>query len=130
MVAGFISAPLNEELNICAPPGTDQLPDGCVSQLKKSLYGLKKSTKQWNDILKRFLTFSCGLKQLRYDECLFFKGSGKHFMLVAIYVDDIVIACNFQSMLRSYRDNFDYKIQVQRPRRAVEGAAYGNSADC
>ena len=34
--AAFMNAPLNEELYIRAPPGTDQLPDGCVYRLKKT----------------------------------------------------------------------------------------------
>ena len=111
--AAFMNAPLDEELYIRAPPGTDSLPDGYVYRLKKSLYGLKQSPKQWNDMLKRFLTVDCGLTQLRSDECLFFKRSGQHFMLVAIYVDDIVVAYNCQSMFRSFRDKLTTKFKCK-----------------
>ena len=111
--AAFMNAPLDEELYIRAPPGTDQLPEGYVYRLKKSLYGLKQSPKQWNDMLVRFLTVECGLTQLRSDECLFFKRTGQHFMLVAIYVDDIVVAYNCQSMFRSFRDKLTHKFKCK-----------------
>ena len=47
-------------------------------------------------MLKRFLPVKCGLTQLRYAECMLFKRSGQHFMLLAIYVDYIVAADNCQ----------------------------------
>ena len=50
--AAFMNATLDEELYIRAPTGTEQLPDGLVYRLKKSLYGLKQSPKQWNNMLK------------------------------------------------------------------------------
>ena len=53
--AAFLNAPLDEKLYIRAPPGTDQLPEGHVYRLKKSLYGLKQSPKQWNELLRLFL---------------------------------------------------------------------------
>ena len=93
-----MNAKLDEELYIRAPTGTDALPEGHVYRLKKRLYGLKQSPRQWNELLRRFLVDDCGLTQLRSDECLFYKRQGQHFMLVAIYVDDIVIACNCTSM--------------------------------
>ena len=111
--AAFMNANLDEELYIRAPPGTDQLPEGHVYRLKKSLYGLKQSPKQWNDLLRRFLINDCGLTQLKSDECLFYKRAGEHFKLVAIYVDDIVIAYNNHSMFRSFKDKLKTRFKCK-----------------
>ena len=43
--AALINVPLYEVLYIRALPGTEQLPEGYVYRLKKSLYGLKQSPK-------------------------------------------------------------------------------------
>ena len=96
--AAFLNAKLDEELYIRAPRGTDALPKGHVYRLKKSLYGLKQTPRQWNELLRWFLVVDCELTQLWSDECLFYRPQGQHFMLVAIYVDDIVKAYNCTSM--------------------------------
>ena len=80
------------------------MPDGNAYQLKKSYYKLKQSTKQWNDMFVRFLTVEFGLTRLRSDECMFYKRPSSKFLLVAMYVDDIVVAFNCQSVFQSFRD--------------------------
>jgi len=68
--------------------------DGSILvRLKKSLYGLKESGKNWYDTLSSFL------KELDYsmcskDECVFIKRVGNKFSYIAIYVDDIMIVSN------------------------------------
>ena len=80
------------------------MPDGNAYQLKKSYYKLKQSTKQWNDMFVRFLTVEFGLTRLRSDECMSYKRPSSKFLLVAMYVDDIVVAFNCQSVFQSFRD--------------------------
>ena len=62
-----------------------------VCRLKKSLYGLKQSPRQW---YKRFDSFmiSQGFKRSDYDSCVYLKtieGSTNYLLL---YVDDMLIA--------------------------------------
>lgn len=68
-------------------PGEEHL----VCCLKKSLYGLKQSGRQWhkkiNDILQAF-----GMIQLNADKCFYYVKSQDSLMFLAIYVDDIIIA--------------------------------------
>ncbi|GJR29971.1 retrovirus-related pol polyprotein from transposon TNT 1-94 [Tanacetum coccineum] len=71
------------------------LPDGYhpthVYHLKKTLYGLKQAPRAWYNTLSRFLLdnkFSKGI----VDPTLFTKKTGKHILLVQIYVDDIIFA--------------------------------------
>ncbi|GJX57376.1 retrovirus-related pol polyprotein from transposon TNT 1-94 [Tanacetum coccineum] len=62
-----------------------------VYRLKKALYGLKQAPRAWYDTLSRFLLdnkFSKGA----VDPTLFTRKTGKHILLVQIYVDDIIFA--------------------------------------
>nr|GFB76235.1 uncharacterized mitochondrial protein AtMg00810-like [Tanacetum cinerariifolium] len=62
-----------------------------VYLLKKALYGLKQAPQAWYDTLSRFLldnNFSKGA----VDPTPFTRKTGKHILLVQIYVDDIIFA--------------------------------------
>nr|GFB89097.1 retrovirus-related Pol polyprotein from transposon TNT 1-94 [Tanacetum cinerariifolium] len=62
-----------------------------VYRLKKALYGLKQAPRAWYDTLLLFLLdnkFSKGA----VDPTLFIRKTGKHILLVQIYVDDIIFA--------------------------------------
>ena len=64
-----------------------------VCNLKKSLYGLKQSPRQW---YKRFDRFMIDLKYTRcqYDHCVYFKQlANGSFIYLLLYVDDMLIAC-------------------------------------
>nr|GEV57738.1 hypothetical protein [Tanacetum cinerariifolium] len=62
-----------------------------VYPLKKALYGLKQAPWAWYNTLSRFLLdnkFSKGA----VDPTLFIRKTGKHIILVQIYVDDIIFS--------------------------------------
>ncbi|GKA44524.1 retrovirus-related pol polyprotein from transposon TNT 1-94, partial [Tanacetum coccineum] len=62
-----------------------------VYRLKKALYGLKQAPWAWYNTLSRFLLdnkFSKGV----VDPTLFTRKTGKHILLVQIYVDDIIFS--------------------------------------
>lgn len=74
-----------------------RLPDGAyenennVVKLNKSLYGLKKSPKYWNDKFNSVILRE-GFKRSKCDSCLYSKCDGKEQnMYVLIYVDDLLI---------------------------------------
>jgi hypothetical protein len=77
-----------------SPDGYDKfLPDGRRTALHclQSLYGLKQSSRLLHERLSKFL-IKLGFKQLISDRCVFTKGSGKDQMIVATWVDDIIMA--------------------------------------
>nr|GEW89632.1 hypothetical protein [Tanacetum cinerariifolium] len=59
--------------------------------LTKALYGLKQALREWYDKLSRFL-MSKGFSKGVVDPTLFTRKTGKHILLVQIYVDDIIFA--------------------------------------
>ena len=89
----FLNATLPNEYKIVMEQPTGfvhpQYPE-FVCLLKKSLYGLKQAPKEWNSMLHQYLTengFSRNLK----DYGLYFKHDEMEIILVAVYVDDVLI---------------------------------------
>nr|GFC35240.1 retrovirus-related Pol polyprotein from transposon TNT 1-94 [Tanacetum cinerariifolium] len=81
-----------EEVYVSQPKGfVDPDHPTHVYRLKKALYGLKQAPRAWYDTLLRFLldnSFSKGA----VDPTLFTRKTGKHILLVQIYVNDIIFA--------------------------------------
>ena len=65
--------------------------EGHVYLLKKSLYGLKQSPRNWNIMLTKFLTDEVSLIQSQIDPCLFYHKGDEGVVLMCVYVDDIVL---------------------------------------
>ncbi|GJV91545.1 retrovirus-related pol polyprotein from transposon TNT 1-94 [Tanacetum coccineum] len=88
----FLNGELKEEVYVSQLEGFID-PDHPIHvyRLKKALYSLKQSPRAWYDTLLRFLLdnkFSKGA----VDPTLFTQKTGKHILLVQIYVDDIIFA--------------------------------------
>nr|GFA92830.1 retrovirus-related Pol polyprotein from transposon TNT 1-94 [Tanacetum cinerariifolium] len=88
----FLNGELKEEVYVSQPEGfVDPNHPTHVYRLKKAMYGLKQAPQAWYDMLSRFLldnNFSKGA----VDPTLFTRKTGKHILLVQIYVDDIIFA--------------------------------------
>ncbi|GJR01350.1 retrovirus-related pol polyprotein from transposon TNT 1-94 [Tanacetum coccineum] len=88
----FLNGELNEVVYVSQPEGfvDPDLPTH-VYRLKKALYGLKQAPRAWYDKLSRFF-MSTGFSKGVVDPTLFTRKTGKHILLVQIYVDDIIFA--------------------------------------
>nr|GEW75473.1 retrovirus-related Pol polyprotein from transposon TNT 1-94 [Tanacetum cinerariifolium] len=88
----FLNRKLKEEVYVSQPKGfVDPDHPTHVYRLKKAMYGLKQAPWAWYDTLSWFLLdgkFSKGAVDLT----LFTQKTGKHILLVQIYVDDIIFA--------------------------------------
>ncbi|GJR61116.1 retrovirus-related pol polyprotein from transposon TNT 1-94 [Tanacetum coccineum] len=86
----FLNGELNEEVYVSQPEGfVDPDHPTHVYLLKKALYGLKQAPRAWYNTLSRFLLdnkFSKGV----VDPTLFTRKTGKHILLIQIYIDDII----------------------------------------
>ncbi|GJU52471.1 putative ribonuclease H-like domain-containing protein [Tanacetum coccineum] len=88
----FLNGDLQEEVFVSQPEGFED-PDNPTHmyRLKKALYGLKQAPRAWYDTLSKFLMSNNFFKGA-VDPMLFTRKSGKHILLVQIYVDDIIFA--------------------------------------
>lgn len=88
------------------PPGYAEikranLPHNTVLELKKSFYGFKQASIQW------FLKFSTtllrmGFENINGDHTLLWSHSADKFLMVLVYVDDILIANNSETYVSSF----------------------------
>ncbi|GJY46230.1 retrovirus-related pol polyprotein from transposon TNT 1-94 [Tanacetum coccineum] len=82
-----------------------------VYRLKKALYGLKQAPRAWYDTLLWFLLdnkFSKG----EVDPTLFTRKTGKHILLVQIYVDDIIFASTDPKACDIFSNEMSSKFQM------------------
>nr|GFD09376.1 putative retrotransposon protein [Tanacetum cinerariifolium] len=99
----FLNRYLNEEVYMDQPEGfvNPKYPNR-VCKLKRSIYGLKQASRQWNkrfnDKIKKF-----GFTQNRDDPYVYLKASGSNITFLILYVDDILIMGNSIPILQSVK---------------------------
>lgn len=84
-----------------------------VCHLPKSIYGLKQSPRQWN---KRFDSFilSKGFSKSPYDSYVYRKSvSNNVFILVLLYIDDILIASTNKLEIEKLKIAFNRKFEMK-----------------
>jgi hypothetical protein len=93
----FLQGDLFEEVYMTLPPRFCSQGDMCknnlVCRLRKSFYGLKQISKQWNFKLTNSLICH-GYSQSKLDYSLFTKHVENEIVILLIYVDDLVITGN------------------------------------
>ena len=100
--SAFLNGYIDEEVYVKQPPGFEDT--SCpehVFKLKKALYGLKQAPRAWYERLSSFLV-SKGFSRGKVDTTLFRKESGRHFILVQIYVDDIIFGATYEYLCREF----------------------------
>lgn len=89
-VTAFLQGELNEEIYMrqpeCFADKTNR-----VCRLRKSLYGLKQSSRVWNMKLSSVLTQQLNFTRSTVDQSVYFKHSAQNIVILAVYVDDILI---------------------------------------
>ncbi|RVW22648.1 Retrovirus-related Pol polyprotein from transposon TNT 1-94 [Vitis vinifera] len=126
----FLNGNLEEEVYMKQPEGfSSSGGEHLVSKLKKSIYGLKQTSRQWylkfHDVISSF-----GFVENIMDQCIYQKVSRSKICFLVLYVDDILLATNNKGLLHEVKQflskNFDMKdmgdatyvigIKIQRDR--------------
>jgi hypothetical protein len=89
----FLNGILEDEIYMEIPEGVDIKSTGKrpVCKLLRGLYGLKQSPRIWNKNIHKFLT-EIGCTQSKADPCIYIKMSDDGIVIIAVYVDDLLIA--------------------------------------
>jgi hypothetical protein len=77
-------------------------------KLNKVLYGLKQAASSWNKNIVAFF-IELNLKQLQTDNCIFIN----KWLIIAIYVDDIVIIGKDELRIAKFRQCISSKFKTK-----------------
>ncbi|KAJ4715159.1 Retrovirus-related Pol polyprotein from transposon TNT 1-94 [Melia azedarach] len=110
----FLHGELEEEIYMTQPDGF-QVPgkEDYVCKLKKSLYGLKQSPRQW---YKRFDSYmiEIGYTRSLYDCCVYYsKATNGSLIYLVLYVDDMLIAAKNKSNVQKLNDLLSVEFEMQ-----------------
>ncbi|KAK6117908.1 hypothetical protein DH2020_048345 [Rehmannia glutinosa] len=88
------------------PEGYKKASPGQLCHLKRSLYGLKQPSRQWNtELCLKLLAY--GFTQSVHDHCLFFLHSGHSFLILVVYVDDVLISGSDEGGIAAVKSYLD-----------------------
>ena len=110
----FLHGELEEDIYMQQPEGfVVEGKEDHVCLLKKSLYGLKQSSRQW---YKRFDSFMVGSGYSRssYDSCVYFrKTHDGSFIYLLLYVDDMLIAAKNMSDIEELKKQLNRVFEMK-----------------
>jgi hypothetical protein len=112
MKSDFLNGVIQEEVYVRQPPGFESFkyPDR-VYKLSKALYGLKQAPRAWYARLKMFLL------EHRYvmgsvDKTLFTLNHDTDFLLVQIYMDDIIFGESSHTLVSRFQKMMESEFQI------------------
>ncbi|KAG8478240.1 hypothetical protein CXB51_028177 [Gossypium anomalum] len=84
-----------------------------VCLLRKSLYGLKQSPRQWYKRFDSFMT-SHDFKRSSLDSCVYFKKNNDgSFVYLLLYVDDMLIAAKYKGEIRKVKAQLSEEFEMK-----------------
>ena len=110
----YLNAPIDCELYMEQPEGYERKgPNGekLVCKLKKSLYGLKQSGRNWNNMLHNYFTQE-GFVQSLADPCVYVKGTETGRVIAIVWVDDI-ISGSTTALLKGLKESLMKKFKMK-----------------
>ncbi|KAG8481491.1 hypothetical protein CXB51_026341 [Gossypium anomalum] len=110
----FLHGELEEDIYMQQPEGfTVSEKENYVCLLKKSLYGLKQSPRQWYKRFDSFMT-SHDFKRSSFDSCVYFKKNNDgSFVYLLLYVDDMLIAAKDKGEIRKVKAQLNEEFEMK-----------------
>ncbi|GKB82920.1 zinc finger, CCHC-type containing protein [Tanacetum coccineum] len=109
----FLNGDLEEEIYMNQPEGfIAPGQEGKVCRLVKSLYGLKQAPKQWHQKFDHTMLES-GFKINECDKCVYVKDTSSGYVILCLYVDDMLIVGSNDKMIRSTKDMLKSKFDMK-----------------
>ena len=107
----FLNAELQEEVYVTPPPGY-ALPKGRVYRLNRCLYGLKQSPRGWYSDIDDYLVKNKFVRT-QADSCIYTRKSDKGFTMIALYVDDLIIAGSNDHVIGEVKNTLRKKYKMK-----------------
>ncbi|CAN0469558.1 unnamed protein product [Hapterophycus canaliculatus] len=111
----FLYAPVEEDVWVFQAPGFEEdhpvTGKQHVLKLLKSLYGLRQSPRNWNTTFAGAIK-SIGFKPIFSDPCVYVYGSDKTYVVLSIYVDDMLLFGVDPNVVKNVRDQLMNKFSM------------------
>ncbi|UYV83660.1 hypothetical protein LAZ67_23001938 [Cordylochernes scorpioides] len=132
--SAFLNGDVKEEIYMTQPENFESKKyPRRVCKLKKAIYGLKQAGMTWHAKLDSVLK-EMGLEQMKTDNCVYIKRE-EGVLLVAIYVDDMIVAAEEESPLICFKESMKKLFKINylgalnyclgiRVQRGVDGSIY------
>ncbi|CAM8982364.1 unnamed protein product [Rhodiola kirilowii] len=83
-----------------------------VRKLVKSHYGLKQAPKQWHEKFDKVI-LSNGFKINECDKCVYNKNTEHGYVILCLYVDDILIVGNNEELVKSTKSMLNSRFDMK-----------------
>ena len=111
----YLHAPIDEEIFLEQPQGfekTSETGEQLVYKLKKSIYGLKQSGRNWYKLLNDLLEENNFVRNVS-DHCVYRKQTDSETIIGLIWVDDFIIAASNNDLLSRFKDTMQSQFKMK-----------------
>ena len=119
----FLHGDLDEEIYMHQPEGfSEKGKKNMVCRLKKSLYGLKQAPRRWYRKFNGFMHKE-GFQKCNADHCCYFKRYRSSYIILLLYVDDMLIAGLDMDDIRRLKQQFlkEFDMKELGPAKKILG---------
>lgn len=103
--SAFLNGILEEEIYVAQPEGFSMKgKEDDVFLLKRALYGLKQAPRAWYSRIDEHL-MQLGFKRSLNEATLYIKGDETNFVIVSLYVDDLLVTGNNEEFVRKFKQD-------------------------
>lgn len=110
--SAFLYGELKEEVYIDQPEGYLKVgEEDKVYRLKKALYGLKQAPRAWYSRIESYFKKK-GFKKSDYDHTLFLKQTENSFLVVSLYVDDLIFTGSNEIICTEFKSSMQKEFEM------------------
>lgn len=108
----FLNGEITEDVFVAQPEGFEiSGKEHMVYKLVKALFGLKQAPRAWYAKLNHSLE-SLGFKRCPYENAVYTKGTGNDCLIIAVYVDDILITGASVQKMEEFKQQMGRKFDM------------------
>lgn len=114
VVTAFLNGDLDEDIYMKIPEGLkDEANEGKVCKLNKALYGLKQAPRQWYAKIHEYLVNDLKFESSMNDPCLYIRKAAEVILIIALYVDDLLIIGNSKVDINRIKEEFKKRFEMK-----------------
>jgi len=114
VVTAFLNGDLHEDIYMHIPQGLQTAEsEGKVCKLNKALYGLKQAPRQWYAKIHDYLTNELNFTSSINDPCLYIRKISNMILIIALYVDDLLLIGNSKSTIDKLKGEFKKRFEMK-----------------